>query len=367
MTTLLKTIEAADRTNVIVTEVIAGLWSPDDTGSLAAVHTSSYQKAISGEFYYDLYNLDPSVTSNNAESQFAVAYGHVSGGGSPIVDETVLGGNSLLPTQAVYSQYRNVLLTSGSKFTFGSTESDDIYVININRARTKQSLDAGNWQLALSGSKGIRTFVDKSGYTGTTYGNVLGAAVYDVVSGSLSGLSGTTFASDTTVYGLAFPDYGVIVLNPAGISASVGFSGSFGASNLNAITNMPLYVPFAPYTGSAAQSYQYNHDALYRSIRLAMAGNSPFVARSAEQVSSVNFAINVKYADFNYTNNPTAYTTDSDGTRKILPAFADKPVTYITTVGLYNATNELVAVAKLSRPLQKSIDKAALIRVRLDF
>lgn len=362
MTTLLKPI--SDQTNVIVTEVISGLWSPDDTGSLSAVFTSSYQKAISGEYYYDLYNLDPANTANNAEVQFAVAYGHVSGGGSPIVDESVLNGNSLLPTQAIYSQYRNVLLTSGSLFTFGTVQSQDIYVININRSRTKQSLDAGNWQLALSGSNGIRTFVDKSGYTGTTYGNVIASSVYDIVSGSLTGVSGVTFAADTTVYGTVFPDYGAIILYPAGISQSVGFIGSVGA-NLNIYNTTPF--PFAPYTGSAATDYQYQHEALYRSIRGAMNANNRFFARSSEQVASKNYAINIKYADYNYTNNPTAYITDSDGTRRILPAFAEKPLTYITTVGLYNDTNELVAVAKLSRPLQKSIDKAALIRVRLDY
>lgn len=365
MTTLLKRIDPADETNVIVTEVIAGLWSPDETGSLGAAFTSSYQKAISGEYYYDIYNLDPANTANNAEVQFAVAYGHRFGSGSPILDESVLNGNSLLPTQAIYSQYRNILLTSGSAFKFGTTESDDIYVINLNRARTKQSLDAGNWQLALSGSRGIRTFVDRSGYSGTVYGNTLGSSVYDIVSGSLTGTSGTTFSSDTTVYGTVFPDYGAIVLYPAGISQSVGFIGSVGA-NLDIVNTTPF--PFAPYTGSAATGYQYQHEALYRSIKGAVAlSNGKFFARSSEQVASKNYAINIKYADFNYTNNPTAYTVDTDGTRKILPAFAEKPLTYITTVGLYNETNELVAVAKLSRPLQKSIDKAALIRVRLDY
>jgi hypothetical protein len=38
-----------------------------------------------------------------------------------------------------------------------------------------------------------------------------------------------------------------------------------------------------------------------------------------------------------------------------------------TSIGLYNSKNELLAIAKLSRPLEKSFDKEALIRVRLDF
>jgi hypothetical protein len=42
-------------------------------------------------------------------------------------------------------------------------------------------------------------------------------------------------------------------------------------------------------------------------------------------------------------------------------------VTYVTTVGMYNDNNELLAVAKLSKPLQKDFTKEALVRVKLDF
>ncbi len=353
----------SDQTAVLATEVTTGLWSPDETGSLGAVYTSSIQKAVSGEYFYDLYNLDPANTSNNAEVQFAVAYGHINGGGSPALSPSVLGGQSVLPTQAIYSQYRNILLTSGSKFKFGETESDDIYVININRARLKQALDAGNWQLGLSGSNGLRTFVDASGYTSTTYGNVLASSIYDIRSGSL--VNTGSVLSGTTVYGLAFPDYGTIILHPAAISSSVGFSGSFGAENIGAVTN--LSSPFAPYTGSAATSYQYQHEALYRSISGSMSRGNAFIARSAESISSKNYSIFLRYDEYNYTNNPSYYTEASDGTREILTVFKDNPITYLTTIGLYNNTNELVAVAKLSRPLQKSRDKSALIRVRLDY
>ena len=47
--------------------------------------------------------------------------------------------------------------------------------------------------------------------------------------------------------------------------------------------------------------------------------------------------------------------------------FIDNPQTYITTVGLYNETNDLLAVAKLSRPLPKDFTKEMLVRVKLDF
>ena len=52
---------------------------------------------------------------------------------------------------------------------------------------------------------------------------------------------------------------------------------------------------------------------------------------------------------------------------KLYDDFINSPQTYVTTAGLYNDSNELLAVAKLSRPLLKDFTKEALVRVKLDF
>jgi len=51
----------------------------------------------------------------------------------------------------------------------------------------------------------------------------------------------------------------------------------------------------------------------------------------------------------------------------IYTTLINNPQTYITTVGMYNDQNELLAVAKLSRPLVKDFTKEALIQVKLDY
>lgn len=341
---------ATDVTSVRSSEITTGLWSPNETGSLQAVQTSSVQAGSSGMYYYDLYNV-----GTESEVQFSVAYGHVEGSGSPQLADR---SDSVLPTKAIYSQYRNILLTSGSKFKFNGVESDDIYVINISRARMKSSLDAGNWRLGLSGSRGIRTFTDDSNLATAVTGNMVASAVYNVRSGSVG-----TLASDTTVYGLVFPDYGVIILHPSAISSSVGFVSPV----VNARTSTSY--PYAPFTGSltAPFNYQYQHEGLVRSMTAAMAAGSPFLARGVEKVTSQNYFVRIRNDQYNYTNNPSYYTTDSAGVRTPLSPFRSKPLTYITTIGLYNNTNELLAVAKVSRPIQKSDEREALIRVRLDY
>lgn len=343
-----------DITSIRGTEVTTGMWS-GDTGSLSSVFTSSVQVANSGEFYYDIYNLNP-ATSDSAEIQFSVAYGHVSGGGSPSL--TTLE-TSTLPTQVIYTQYRNILLAKDvERFTFDQTESNDIYVINMQRSRLRQAIDPGNWQLGLSGSRGVSTFIDDSGLSTAVVGNLVANNVYNIRSGTLDDGFAT---GNSTVYGLVFPDYGVIILHPAAISSSVGF---FGNNSTTGYKSSRLD-PFAPYTGSAATTYQYQHEALLRSISGSTAAGKPFIARSAETITSTNYFIRLRNSQYNYSNNPTYYTGSNP--QNVLEPFRVKPITYVTTIGLYNDSNELLAVAKLSRPVQKSTDKEALIRVRLDY
>ena len=335
------------------TEVTTGIWT-GDTGSLTAFFTSSAQasQSLSGEFYWNVYNANPAISST-AEIQFAVAYGHRLGGGNTtlLVDDT-----APLSTLATYLQYRNLLLDpEDSKFTFaGSYDSDHIYIINIARARLKESLDPGNWMLSLSGSLGRFTFVDDSGQTlGQTFGKA--GAVFNIVSGSLSGSSGITIASATSSvnggFGLVYPGLGLMVLNPDAIRATIGMvSGSFLISGSR---------PFAPNTGTLQT--EFNHAGLYNAIRLA----GDFQARSAETISSTHYFVRLRNREFNYSNNPSFY--DATNGTLISNDFIRDPRVYVTTIGLYNDNNECLAVAKTSRPIQKAFDKEVNIRVRLDF
>ena len=70
-------------------------------------------------------------------------------------------------------------------------------------------------------------------------------------------------------------------------------------------------------------------------------------------------------AEFNYSTNPS-FISGSTG-EVIYTEFINSPQVYVTTVGMYNDANELVAVAKLSKPLLKDFTKESLIRVKLDF
>jgi hypothetical protein len=343
-TGIYKRFQEFDQVTNKVEVVTTGLWS-GDTGSLTTFFTSSTQVAqSSGDYYYNIYD-----TANTSSAQFAVAYGHKEGLGSVSLAND---DSSNLATKATYAQYKQILLEQDDAyFTFisssaaGTHDSDDIYVINVARARYKEKMDAGNWSLKLSGTNGTFTFIDDSG---KKFSDTVGKAgrVFNVVSGSLNlgsqseATVSTSTASNGEGFGLFYPDQGLVVLNPSAVADIVGSE-------------------LTPSLSVTAE--QQNHKLLFNAI----SAGGDFEARRTENVSTSHYFVRATNREYNYSNNPT-YVTGSDGSFSE-STFEFDPRTFITTVGLYNDANELLAVAKTSQPIVKSFDKEVLIKVKLDF
>jgi hypothetical protein len=355
-TGLYKRFGEFDKVNAKIEVVTTGLWSAD-SGSLMSFFTASSQTDQSGKYYYNVYQTDP-IDTDIEEVQFAVAYGHVDGSGSVTLD---IDPNGLLPTKATYAQYKSMLLDPTlAKFQFdnsvaAATDSNDIYVINVARARYRESMDAGNWSLKVSGSNGLFTFIDNSGKKfGDSYG--LSGNVFKVVSGSLNlgtqneaTVKNTTDPTSGQGYGLFYPERGIIILNPTAVGNVVG---SVFNENFQTVgTLIPSY-------STAAD--QENHKRIYHAIR----AGKDFDARRTENVSTQHFFVRATNREFNYSNNPTYLDADGFFTE---PTFETDPQTFITTIGLLNDANECVAVAKTSQPIVKSFDKEVLIKVKLSF
>jgi hypothetical protein len=92
---------------------------------------------------------------------------------------------------------------------------------------------------------------------------------------------------------------------------------------------------------------------------------SSFALNSEETITSDFVFVRARNSEFNYSENPS-YISGSTG-EVIYDYFINNPQTYMTSIGLYNDSNELLAVAKLSKPLNKDFTKEALVRVKLDF
>ena len=82
------------------------------------------------------------------------------------------------------------------------------------------------------------------------------------------------------------------------------------------------------------------------------------------ELNSTIYFCRASHNEFNYSANPS-YLNDSK--IRVKEVALDQPVSYVTTVGLYSANNELLAVAKVSEPLKKTPDTELNLRVRLDY
>jgi hypothetical protein len=83
------------------------------------------------------------------------------------------------------------------------------------------------------------------------------------------------------------------------------------------------------------------------------------------ELNSTIYFCRASHNEFNYSSNPTYI--DSASKIRVKESSLDEPVTYITSIGLYSADNELLAVAKLSEPIKKTPENELTFRVRLDY
>jgi hypothetical protein len=319
--------------------VVRGAWTLDSS-ALSTFYTSSL---VSSSYYLNVY--DSATTSS---LQFAIQYGNLTGSGSSALNSGVTGKS---PTRITYGQYRSLIYNDeNASFTFGGVTSPDFFALNIARSRFKESIKPGSLTLKIgSGSGGyglnVLTLTDDSVISGSVTNFIGSNRYYTLISGS-GGTAATSTAGISGSYGLLFPDLGVILLNPKALSVP----SSSGGSHINNLD----------YTNNASGNP--NLAILYKAI--SGSAIPAFTLQSQETVSSRYFFTRVKNNEFNYSTNPSII---NDSGSLLYDTLIDNPQTYMTTVGMYNDNNELLAVAKLSRPLVKDFTKEALVRIKLDY
>jgi len=341
-----KRLEADDFV-VSADSITAALWV-GNVPTLTYFFTSSTQEAsTSGDYYLNVYS-----SSAATDIQFAIAYANADGSGSDFYNNAVTGSS---PTATIYGQYQNLVLgDENAAFIFGNQTSSDFWAISIERNQYKEAIFPGSLFLELSGSStNIIKLTDDSNYVSTVAFSEAGR-VFNLITASAAGVKVSSTGGGTNSdgwsinsgsYGFLLPDIGTILLNPVALGGAVADGGcnlvvsrSFDAPGNN---NVRL---FKAISGSAAATFSLN---------------------SQETVTSDYIFVRPRSSEFNYSENPS-FISGSTG-EVIYSDFINNPQVYITTVGLYNNTNELLAVAKLSRPLLKDFTKEALIRVKLDF
>jgi len=326
--------------------VTSAAWS-NNTPTLTSFYTSSVQVVGNvGQFYYSIYQTGSTETS--AAVQFDLAYCDIDGSGSTFYNALVTGSS---PTRTNYGQYRTLVLgDENASFVFGNQSSSYFYAINVERSRFKESLLPGTMTLNLSSSAGRLSLTDDSSLNNAAVFTDAGR-VYNLVSGSAgtinTSLSTLGWTAGSGSYGWFLPDVGILLLNGEALD------GSFASGGINLGTSRGF------------DTASMNQELIFDALNEAGGNNFGFTLNSKETLSSDYIFVRARNSEFNYSENP-AFISGSTG-EVLFDSFIDDPKTYITTVGLYNDNSELLAVAKLSRPLLKDFTKELLVRVKLDF
>jgi len=332
--------------------IVSTLWSNNATELTQFFTSSNANNQVEKYFYLPVYNKIESDSST--EKQFEIAYGHKAGSGSGAFNSLIPG---ISPSRVTYGQYRTLVNgDENTNFNFGAgnTDADSIYVINIDRARYKESLFPGTFNLQLrdfATSSRVLSLTDNSkDVTTLTYTDA--GRVFKIVSGSngsahanppISASSTTAGSTPAGEYGKFLPDVGLIILNTSALALDFASGGVALPTNLSA-------------TDAALNENNNNFFQRFTS--------GTFKLNSQETITSDFVFVRLPNSEFNYTTNPSMISGSGDF---VYSSLINNPQTFVTTVGMYNDNNELLAVAKMSKPLVKDFTKEALIRVKLDF
>ena len=224
----------------------------------------------------------------------------------------------------------------------GGTKIKEAFFFSFSRLLTKDEIKKGSFELKVL-TDGPNT-APSTVVTIADYG-----AATDYRTNSPAGEFGILYTSSATPnadsgVGLIYYQAGLVVL-----TASV-FYGNFGPRSETLYTSsVGRYITSGSITGSCNGL----RNRLY---------NVQF--NNTTELNSTVYFCRANHNEFNYSTNPTYL---SGGQVVVKNNASDAPVSYITTVGLYSADNELLAVAKVSEPLKKSIDNELTVRVRLDY
>ena len=382
----MKPLDAVEGSDMITDtlKVTAGYFT-GGSGLLEADEIYTGSLADSNEKYYvNLVQADPDTAA--AETQFAVAYGHIGGSGS-LTD----GGDVFGQTEAVYRQWAGTLLgetevsggfrisnNEGSSPTNakGGDRDDDIYIMVGKRARFKDRLNKGNWTIALTGSLSERGgavagttgsqilhLTDDSETTSPT--STVAGPRYNIVSGTQGTISGSG-ASDRN-YGWFYPEMGVMIFSAAELSSSI--PGTDEGTRMTASFALQAAKTNAGYASASgfAAGLGVGGD-MQNAVRFAnclQPDGAYLKFRSEEDQVSVSYFCRAKSNEFNFSNNPTFVSGSTNSLRH--SSMQGNPNVFISTVGLFNASGVMVAMGKLSTPLNKNFSSEATIKVKLTY
>tara|TARA_R110002020_G_scaffold59538_21_gene162287 strand:+ start:3441 stop:4610 length:1170 start_codon:yes stop_codon:yes gene_type:complete len=363
------------------------------TGTIASgTYSDNNIKNYSHKMFQSVY--DYPYLSSSANHIFDISYGY-----SSVLSGTNAAGGSGRGTRTngfggvtgkrtdnakklqIYNSMAQVLVghdTAGSIRRFDrdgnfddttTDKMDSVFFLNFSRLLTKDEIKKGTFSVTfMTGGTIERHYPNNDAGPGgvTTIQDISGSDAYLVNSpaGEYGILYDTTAANSYVKVGLLYYHAGIAVITSSIFGNDLGaVSTRHNGVDIAAVTN----AEFGAGTHTTTRT-NVNHCIQSGTIQDFADGvrnrlcNVTF-NNTVELNSSIYFC-RLNHNDFNYSANPTYVS----GSKIVTKRFAkDQPVSYLTTVGLYSADNELLAVAKVSEPLRKDPNTELTLRVRLDY
>jgi len=267
--------------------------------------------------------------------------------------------------------------TQAFSFISGSSSGNTIkeaLFFSFKRLFSRDQLKRETYALRMFGSgSGIIPAVSDLSNSGTSERifTDLGSTTnvnYSFPGGSVGTLVDT---STTASVGLIWHDQGIVVLDVSRIfNVTQSITGTI--NSVNTATE--------PFAGSLLSSSVNRLNALFYSASIddildhvcsTRFTGSDATAMAFQNQTNINSSVyfcNFGADRFNYSSNPTY--TDNDGRIVVIDAGQEdiqRSFTFITSIGLYDSDNNLLAVAKSSRPILKNFQRSYTVKVRLDY
>ena len=327
-------------------------------GTLAGSNLSTSSLSTTQKSYY--YNLQ-----YNSKDHFSVTYGHILGSGSAEESTTVEG-----TTQAIYKQFFNFTEPSAENLRDGAGWSmvdgtnganavtqEGVYILAAERLQMKDRLNPGTWTVNLSGSNTAGTAANLNLTDDSKTVEAESAPFgprYHIVEGS----AGTvTTAYTTKTYGFFYPDAGLMVLSANALSSSLPGDPLMVTSGSGNLTH----------TGTGLTQDLTVTDATDNASKLSLAiqKGTGVTLRSEEQQYVYDYFCRAKASEFNLSQNPTFW---SGSTYEIRHSdMVTNPQTFVSEVGLMDVNGDVLAVGRLSSPINKNFSSEAIVKVRLTY
>lgn len=281
-----------------------------------------------GGYFQSIYDASP--TSSLSTPLFDITYGYATGSVHNLVGSSTSSNTEKVK---VYRQMASLLLGDpDATFTMNSTAAKEAFFVAVRRSMMKDELKKGSIAVELSGGVGTTTLTDTNA----------AASFKQAVGGDYAPLYSSASGSIET--GQVWYQAGIIVVHPDSTfhKDTPLFSGSNQLHSVERSGTINNCVDgFRNWTNKVDFHNQTN---LHSSIFFCRAYNT----------------------EFNYSSNPT-FVDDNQRIRVTSGSNILQTRAYVTTVGLYDENDNLLATAKVNKPLMKSFENELILRMRLDY